>query len=158
MCDFDENLEKFEFWAWYIEKYAGKCKNKNSCQNWVCDLHFVFWNLGLCQVFLYFFCISVFSRILKNWVEDAITFRINKKRHHFYVWLLGIFIVNGCFVSYLLYHIYGSQNACHFGIYSPFPFTWDSAWPYWKQGKRLPQWQVNLVYMLIFDAENLAKI
>ena len=26
--DFDENLEKFKFWAWYMEKYTAKCKNQ----------------------------------------------------------------------------------------------------------------------------------
>ena len=52
---------------------------KIECQNWAYDLHFAFWNLGSCQVFLLFLYVK-FSKIAKNWAEDAITFSVKKKK------------------------------------------------------------------------------
>ena len=53
MCDFDKNFKKSKVWA-YIENYAAKRENQK----------------------------SKFSRIAKNWVEDAIAFSVKKKDKH----------------------------------------------------------------------------
>ena len=80
----------FEFNIW--KNMQQNVRIKISCQNWAYNLHFVVWDLDLRQVLL---CISKFSRIEKNWVEDAITFSVKKKNrlalnsfffwHQFYV-------------------------------------------------------------------------
>ena len=77
MCDFDKNLEIFIFWAKHMEKYAGNVRIKISCQNLSLWSSFWFLKFGYVLSSSIIVCISKFSRITKNWVEDAITFSVN---------------------------------------------------------------------------------
>ena len=60
-----------------MEKYAGNVRIKISCQN--LSLWSSFWSLKFGYVLSssIIFCVSKFSRITKNCVEDAITFSVN---------------------------------------------------------------------------------
>ena len=70
-----------------MEKYAAKCKIQNFMSK--LNLHFVFWNLDL--YFSIMFCILKFSRVTKNWVEDAITVSVKKKKT---CWILKIWKIH----------------------------------------------------------------
>ena len=65
-----------------MEKYAGNVRIKISCQNLSLWSSFWFLKFGYVLSSSIIFCISKFSRITKNWVEDAITFSVKKKKEN----------------------------------------------------------------------------
>ena len=143
-----------------------------SCQNCVYSLHLLF-KIGFMTSLSIICCISKFSRILKNWIEDSVTFSV-KKRHAecrrceksaLYKFFLYNFSTKCTAPIFNLVEIeavpFLAPILCAtFGVYRPFPVIWDATWLYWenffvftiyrKEGKLRLQWQAEKHFGEVF--------
>ena len=142
-----------------------------SCQNCVYSLHLLF-KIGFMSSLSIIFCISKFSRILKNWIEDSVTFSVKKRHaerrryeksalHKFFLYKFSTKCTAPIFnlVEIEAVPFLAPILCATFGVYRPFPVIWDATWLYWdnfvftiyrKEGKLRPRWQAEKHFGEVF--------